>query len=402
MHLIKEKYPTLSSFKGQRYIERDVSFDESHLTASHLGIEVPPSPTASIMACSEFSFGSPAADDWLMMSSPPSSRLSASAPAFTPLGLRRWGSRGLPTDNAAAPSGLRQQSWLTSKPSVLQPLQVSLQVFEGRVSLKILERGRATAPMAVPITQRGFPAAFSGSGNATSPQAIGSMKRTSRASGSSFSVLGTTPEDRAIDRFPSGVSGGSGPRSMSRPMLVGSARGSSSRNRRSVSEISNSPSAVSSSWGGRPGSHRAATGFGGRSARSGKKGSLDRGISAWPSGWGDSSGSNAQRWPRGGRPRGGEQAWGSRDSGQRAAADQSPERPTPPEEIAMEVSMGGAVMDEDVVPDIEAAAVDGSVEKMSSPQASDLSQTDSSSLEDGVVHAAPPAEALRRKCNEQA
>lgn len=68
----------------------------------------------------------------------------------------------------------------------------------------------------------------------------------------------------------------------------------------------------------------------------------------------------------------------------------------------MEVSMGGAVMDEDVVPDIEAAAVDGSVEKMSSPQASDLSQTDSSSLEDGVVHAAPPAEALRRKCNEQA
>lgn len=404
MYLIKQKYPTLNAFKGQRYIERDPSFDESHLTVSHLGVDVPPSPTSSIMACSEFSFGSPAADEWLMASSPPSSRLSASAPAFTPLGLRRWGSRGQSTSAAAAPSGLRQQSWLTSKPSVLQPVQVSLQVFEGRVSVKIVVRGRA-APMAVPNTQRGFPAAFAGSGYGSSPQGIGSMKRGSRASGSSFSVLGTTPEDRAIDRFPSGISGSSGPRSMSRPMLVGSARGSGNRNRRSNSEISNSPSAMSGSWGGRPGSHRASSGFGGRSARSGKKGgSVEKSISAWPSGWGDgggSGGSNAQKWNRGGRSRAGEQAQGLRDSGPRANVDRSPEPAAPPDEIAMEVSMGGAVMDEEE-PDLEVATMDHPGEKMSSPQASDLSRTDSSSLEDGVMHATSAEEELRRKCTEQA
>lgn len=402
MYLISEKYPTLSSFKGQRYIERDASFDESQLTASHLGVEVPPSPCGSTFACSEFSFGSPAADDWMMMSSPPASRLSASAPAFTPLGLRRWGGRGLSTDTVPAPSGLRQQSWLTSKPSVPQPVQVSLQVFEGNVAVKISVRGRTTAPMAVPHTQRGFPAAFSGSGNGSAPQAIGSMKRMSRASGSSFSVLGTTPEDRAIDRFPSGVSGGSGPHSMSRPMLVGGAGArASSRNRRSTSEISNSPSALSSSWGGRPGSQRAGSGFGGRNVRSGKKGSVDKGISAWPSGWGEGGGSSAQRWPRGGRPRGGENAWGSRDPGVAVATDPSPEPPAPPDEIAMEVSMGGAVMDEEV-PDMEPVAVEGSAEKVSSPQASDLSHTDSSSLDDGVAHAPALEDSLRRKCNEQA
>lgn len=399
MYLIKEKYPTLSSFKGQRYIERDPSFDEAQLTPSHLGVEVPPSPTASITACSEFSCGSPCADDWMLMSSPPSSRLSASAPAFTPLGLRRWGSRGPTNDNA--PSGLRQQSWLANKPWLLQPIHVSLQVFEGRVVVRIAVKGCTTAPMAVPNTQRGFPAAFAGSGHSSSPQAISSVKRGSRASASSFSVLGTTPEDRAIDRFPSGVSGGSGPRSASRPMLVGSARGNANRNRRSNSEISNSPSAQSSSWGGRPGSQRGSSGFGGRSARSGKKGSLDKSISAWPSGWGDSGsgGSNAQRWPRGGRPRGGEQAWGCRDPGQTTAPEPWHESPGPPE-MAMEVSMGGGVMDEDVA-DMEAAAagVRGGAEKVSSPQASDLSRTDSSSLEEGAVTA--EAE-LRRKCTEQA
>ena len=68
--------------------------------------------------------------------------------------------------------------------------------------------------------------------------------------------------------------------------------------------------------------------------------------------------------------------------------------------MAMEVSMGGGVMDEDVA-DMEAAAagVRGGAEKVSSPQASDLSRTDSSSLEEGAVTA--EAE-LRRKCTEQA
>eukprot|EP00892_Ulva_mutabilis_P004842 jgi/Ulvmu1/272/UM001_0276.1 len=406
MHLIKHKYPTLSSFKGQRYIQRDPSFDEAQLTPSHLGVEVPPSPTASITACSEFSCGSPCADDWMLMSSPPTSRLSASAPAFTPLGLRRWGSgvsaTGLPTEQALAPSGLRQQSWLASKPTMLQPIQVSLHVFQGRVALRIAVKGRSTAPMAVPNTQRGFPAAFAGSGHGSSPQAIATMKRGSRASGSSFSVLGTTPEDRAIDRFPSGVSGASGPRSVSRPVLVGSARSSVNRNRRSTSEISNSPSALSNSWGGRPGSQRGSAGFGGRSARSGKKGSADKAISAWPTGWGDSGGSNAQRWSRGNRPRGGEQAWGSRDLGHAAAPEARAVSPSPPE-MAMEVSMGGGVMDEDVA-DMEAAqaVVDGGAEKVSSPQASDLSRTDSSSLEEGAAHVAVVDEELQRKCTEQA